>query len=237
MQTWSRVILFAPFHRMATMSALTLHGYWRSTAAYRVRIALNLKGLEYLNQPIHLLNNGGEQHQPGYVSLNPQELVPTLVDGDKVLTQSMAIVEYIDEMHPAPPFLPADPLGRARVRALAQVLACDVHPIGNLRVLQYLEAQYGEQAHKAEWSRHWISKGLGAFEAMVADHPDTGRFCHGDTPGLADLVLIPQLYNAVRWNVPLNVYPTLQRIQGACQALEAFRLAEPEAQVDAPVVG
>ena len=216
------------------MSALTLYGYWRSSAAYRVRIALNLKGLEYRDQPVHLVNNGGEQHRADYQELNPQELVPTLVDGSKVLTQSLAIVEYIDETHPEPPLLPADPLGRARVRALAQILASDVHPIGNLRVLQYLDGHYGDQAHKGEWSKHWIGKGLEAFETMVANHPDTGRFCHGDTPGLADLVLVPQLYNAVRWNMPLDVYPMLQRIQAACQELDAFRRAEPEAQVDAP---
>ncbi|BDU20178.1 maleylacetoacetate isomerase [Dyella sp. GSA-30] len=237
MQTVGRVILFFSSQALALMSALTLYGYWRSSAAYRVRIALNLKGLEYGNRPIHLVNDGGEQHRADYRVLNPQELVPTLVDGDHVLTQSLAIVEYIDETHPEPPLLPADPLGRARVRALAQVIASDVHPIGNLRVLQYLEGQYGDQARKGEWSKHWIAKGLEAFEAMVANHPDTGRFCHGDTPGLADLALIPQLYNAVRWNLPLDVYPTLQRIQAACQELDAFRLAEPEAQGDAPVAG
>jgi maleylacetoacetate isomerase/maleylpyruvate isomerase len=219
---------------MAAMSALTLYGYWRSSAAYRVRIALNLKGLQYRHQPVHLVNNGGEQHQADYCALNPQQLVPTLVDGDITLTQSMAIVEYLDETHPQPPLLPADALGRARVRALAQIVASDVHPIGNLRVLQYLDAQYGEQARKGDWSKYWIGKGLEAFEAMVADHPDTGRFCHGDTPGLADLTLIPQMYNAMRWQMPLDAYPTLQRIQAACQELEAFRHAEPEAQVDAP---
>jgi maleylacetoacetate isomerase len=217
------------------MSRFTLYGYWRSSAAYRVRIALNLKGLEYASRPVHLVNNGGEQHRPDYHALNPQELVPVLLDGDRALTQSLAIVEYLEEMYPAPPLLPADPAGRARVRALAQIVACDIHPIGNLRVLQYLEAQYGADADKRGWSQHWIATGLAAFEAMVAGHPQTGRFCHGDMPGLADLVLIPQLYNAERWNLPLDDYPTLLRIREACNALEAFRLAVPEAQSDAPV--
>lgn len=217
------------------MSRFTLYGYWRSSAAYRVRIALNLKGLEYASRPVHLVNNGGEQHRPDYHALNPQELVPVLLDGDRALTQSLAIVEYLEEIHPAPPLLPADPAGRARVRALAQIVACDIHPIGNLRVLQYLEAQYGDGADKRGWSQHWIAAGLAAFEAMVAGHPQTGRFCHGDMPGLADLTLIPQLYNAERWNLPLDDYPTLLRIREACNALEAFRLAVPEAQSDAPV--
>ncbi|WP_199100577.1 maleylacetoacetate isomerase [Dyella sp. ASV21] len=214
---------------------VVLYGYWRSSAAYRVRIALNLKGLAYESRPVHLVNNGGEQHAPDFKALNPQELVPCLVDGGRVLTQSMAIVEYLEETRPTPALLPADPAGRARVRALAQLVGCDVHPLGNLRVLQYLNAQFGlDDAAKAVWSRHWIGEGLQALESMLAGHVDTGRFCHGDTPTLADACLVPQIYNAVRWKLPLDDYPTIGRIYQACEALEAFQRAAPEAQADAP---
>jgi maleylacetoacetate isomerase len=214
---------------------LVLYGYWRSSAAYRVRIALNLKGLAYETRPVHLVRDGGEQHAPDYRALNPQELVPCLVDRGQVLTQSLAILEYLEETHPAPPLLPADPAGRARARALAQVVACDLHPLGNLRVLQHLVTQFGaDEAAKGVWSRHWINEGLRALEAMLAGHVATGRFCHGDTPGIADACLVPQVYNAVRWKVSLDDYPTIRRINEACQALEAFQLAAPEAQSDAP---
>lgn len=214
---------------------LVLYGYWRSSAAYRVRIALNLKGLAYESRPVHLINNGGEQHAPDFQALNPQELVPCLIDDGRVLTQSMAIVEYLDETRPTPPLLPADPAGRARARALAQAVACDIHPIGNLRVLQHLVTQFGaDDAAKGVWSRHWIGLGLQALETMLAGNVATGRFCHGDTPTLADVCLVPQLYNAIRWKMPLEDYPTIQRIYEACQALEAFQRAAPEAQSDAP---
>ncbi|NII74746.1 maleylacetoacetate isomerase [Dyella sp. SG562] len=214
-----------------------LYGYWRSSAAYRVRIALNLKGLAYDNRPVHLVRDGGEQHQQAYRALNPQELVPCLVDGVQVLTQSMAIMEYLDETHPAPPLLPADAAGRARVRSLAQLLACDVHPLGNLRVLQYLGSEmHVEESMRGSWSRHWIGEGFRALEAILADSPATGRFCHGDQPGLADACLVPQHYNAVRWKLPMEAFPTIRRIVEACQALEAFQRAAPEAQPDAPAV-
>ncbi|HEX7815478.1 maleylacetoacetate isomerase [Dyella sp.] len=218
------------------MSDITLYGYWRSSAAYRVRIALNLKGVGYRDHPVHLIQDGGQQHRPEYHALNPLDVVPTLIHGRDVLTQSMAIIEYIDEIYPDPPLLPVDALGRARVRALAQVIGCDVHPVANLRVLQYLEKQFGDKADKAEWSRHWIVAGLAAFEQLVAGDRRTGRFCHGDTPGIADLVLVPQLYNAVRWGVPLGDYPTLLRIKAACDELEAFARAVPEVQRDAPSI-
>lgn len=212
-----------------------LYGYWRSSAAYRVRIALNLKGLAYETRPVHLVDHGGEQHAPDYQALNPQELVPCLVEQGQVFTQSMAIIEYLDETHPAPPLLPADAAGRARVRALAQVVACDIHPIGNLRVLQYLTGQFGlDDSAKGVWSRHWIGEGLRAMETMLAGNVATGRFCHGDSPTLADACLVPQLYNAIRWKLPLDDYPTIRRIHDACQALEAFQRAAPEAQPDAP---
>ncbi|WP_049621962.1 maleylacetoacetate isomerase [Frateuria defendens] len=211
-----------------------LYDYWRSSAAYRVRIALNLKGLAYESRPVHLLREGGEQHAPAYRALNPQELVPCLCEGGRVLTQSMAIVEYLEETHPAPPLLPADAAGRARVRALAQLIACDVHPLGNLRVLQRLETQFGaDPAARGEWMRHWIAAGLQAFEAHLADGA-AGRYCHGDAPGLADVLLVPQVYNALRWQLPLEDYPRLHGIHAACNELEAFRRAAPERQPDAP---
>jgi maleylacetoacetate isomerase len=216
-------------------SSLMLYGYWRSSAAYRVRIALNLKGLDYENRPVHLVKDGGEQHAPAYAAMNPQQLVPSLRDGERVLTQSLAIMEYLEEIHPEPALLPADARGRARVRALAQLVACDIHPLGNLRVLQYLESGLGaDEAQRGEWSRHWIASGFAAMEAMLVDNVATGRYCHGDTPGMADACLIPQVYNARRWKLPLDDYPTICRIDTACNELEAFRKAAPEMQPDAP---
>lgn len=216
-------------------SDLVLYGYWRSTAAYRVRIALNLKGLAFENRPVHLVRGGGEQHAPAYAALNPLELVPSLRDGERTLTQSLAIMEYLDETRPEPPLLPSDAAGRARVRELAQIVACDIHPIGNLRVLQRLVTQFeAPEGEKVAWSRHWIATGFHALETMLARDAATGRYCHGDTPGLADACLIPQCYNALRWGVPLQDYPTIQRIHAACGELDAFKAAAPEAQPDAP---
>jgi len=214
---------------------LVLYGYWRSSAAYRVRIALNLKGLAYESRPVHLVNNGGEQHGPDYQALNPQELVPCLIDRGQVFTQSMAIMEYLDETRPTPPLLPSDAAGRARVRALSQLVACDVHPLGNLRVLQHIARQFGaDDAAKGVWSRHWIGEGFKALEAMLAGNVATGRFCHGDAPTMADACLVPQVYNAVRWKLPMDDFPTIQRIHEACEELDAFRRAVPETQTDAP---
>jgi maleylacetoacetate isomerase len=217
-------------------SDLVLYSYWRSSAAFRVRIALNLKALHYETRAIHLLREGGEQHSPAYAALNPQELVPTLLDGERVLTQSMAILEYLDETRPQPSLLPADAAGRARVRALAQVVACDIHPIGNLRVLQWIDSQFhADDEQKSVWMRHWVSTGLHALETMLASSKDTGRYCHGDTPGLADACLVPQVYNARRWKVPLGDYPTILRIDATCATLDAFHNAMPEQQPDAQV--
>lgn len=214
--------------------ALQLYTYWRSSAAYRVRVGLNLKGLAHDLLPVHLVRDGGQQHAADYVALNPQHLVPTLRHGEKVLTQSLAILEYLDETFPETPLLPASAQARARVRALAQVVACDIHPINNLRVMQYLERTVEAAAtRREEWTRHWMREGFGALETMLANHPDTGRFCHGDTPGLADCCLVPQLYNAHRFGVDLAPYPTLQRIEQACLALPAFDHARPEHQPDA----
>ena len=220
---------------MAT--GLVLYGYWRSSAAYRVRIALNLKGLDYETRPVHLVRDGGQQHAADYRALNPQEMVPCLLDGDRVITQSLAIIEYLDEMHPEleTALLPVDARGRARVRAMAMAVTCDIHPLGNLRVLQQLEAQFGaDEEQRAAWSRHWIATGFKAIEAMLCDNAATGRYCHGETPSMADACLIPQVYNALRCKLPMDDYPTISRIYRSCNELEAFQLAAPEAQPDAP---
>lgn len=212
---------------------MRLYTYFRSSAAYRVRIALGLKGLAVEAVPVHLLRHGGEQLQASYRAVAPAGLVPALDDGG-VLTQSMAIIEYLDETHPQVPLLPADARGRARVRALAQMVACDIHPIGNLRVLRYLAKTLGvpDQARQA-WSQHWIAEGFAAIEALLAGSPDTGRFCHGDTPTLADCCLVPQVFNARRFGVDLAPYPTIVAIDAACAALEAFAAAHPSNQADA----
>ena len=215
-------------------AALTLYSYWRSSAAYRVRIGLNLKGLDYALVPVHLVRDGGQQHAPGYAALNPQQLVPALRDGERVLTQSLAILEYLEETRPQPPLLPVDAAGRARVRALAQLVACDIHPLNNLRVLQFFDRQWNvPQAERDDWVLYWMREGFAAMETMLAASPDTGRYCHGDMPGLADCCLLPQLYNARRFTLDLAPFPTLRRIEAACQALDAFDRARPENQPDA----
>lgn len=212
--------------------ALTLHGYFRSSAAWRVRIALALKGIPHAQGFRHLRR--GEQSAPDFVAINPQGLVPALeVAGEGVLTQSLAIVEWLDETQPGPKLLPADPWGRARVRALAQIVACDIHPIQNLRVLQYLKRELGQDQPAIDaWARHWIGLGLAAVETRLAE-PASGRFCHGDAPGLADLCLVPQLGNARRFATDLAPYPRILAVEAACLALPAFRAAAPEAQPDA----
>jgi maleylpyruvate isomerase len=214
---------------------LQLYSYFRSSAAYRVRIALELKGLPYSYVPVHLLKDGGAQHAPPYQRLNPTELVPTLVDHDGyALGQSLAIMEYLDETQPEPALLPRDALGRARVRALAQSVACEIHPLNNLRVLQYLERDLGvTEAARSDWYRHWITLGFTALERMLASTPATGRFCHGDSPGLADCCLIPQIANARRFDTSLEAFPTIRRIEAACLALPAFQKAAPQVQPDA----
>jgi len=213
--------------------ALELFSYWRSSAAYRVRIGLNLKGLDCALTPVHLLRDGGQQHAAGYARLNPQELVPTLRHGELLLSQSLAILEYLDEVWPAPPLLPPDPAGRARARALAQLIACDVHPLNNLRVMQYLERSCALEAPQRQaWTLHWMRAGLAALERLLQERPQ-GDYCHGGQPGLADCCLVPQLYNARRFQLDLAPYPTLQRIEQACLALGAFDRARPENQPDA----
>jgi maleylacetoacetate isomerase len=213
--------------------SLVLYTYWRSSAAYRVRIALNLKGLPYEARPVHLLTDGGEHLKPAYCDISPQAQLPTLLDGDRTIRQSMAILEYLDETRPEVPLMPTDPLGRACVRELMQAVGTDIHPLGNLRVLRAIEAEFGaDQAAKAAWSRRWITKGFDGIEALLA-RGQTGRFSHGDTPTLADCCLVPQFYNAVRWGVDLEPYPTIRRVVEACQRMEAFQKAAPEAQPDA----
>lgn len=213
---------------------IVLYTYWRSSAAYRVRIGLELKGLAWEARPVHLVRDGGEQHRDAYRALNPQQQVPTLLHEGHVLTQSLAILEYLDERFPQVPLLPADAAGRARVRALAQLVACDIHPINNLRVMQYQERSLQLPADaRTQWTLHWIAEGFAAMEALLANSRDTGAFCHGDRPCLADICLLPQLYNAHRFGLDLAPYPTLRRIEAACQALDAFDRARPEHQLDA----
>ena len=214
---------------------MKLYTYFRSSAAYRVRIALNLKGLAYDAVPVHLLRDGGEQLAPAYREVNPAGLVPALVDNGIVLTQSLAIMEYLEEVHPMVPLLPQDAVGRARVRALAQTIACDTHPLMNLRVLKHIKGPMGlSEEQKMDWYYHWMGEGMNALEAHLERDGDVGRFCYGDTPTIADCCLVPQYYNAVRWELDLGPYPLIRRVVAACQELEAFRSAAPEMQPDAP---
>ncbi len=214
--------------------ALTLYTYFRSSAAYRVRIALNLKGLKPDHRFIHLLKDGGQQHSETYKSINPQELVPTLIDNGHNIAQSLAIIEYLDESHPEPPLLPKDALGRARARQLACAVACDIHPVNNLRVLQYLKRNFAAgEDQRTEWQRHWIALGFAAIESLLAHAPETGVYCHGNAPTLADICLIPQMANARRVNLDLAPYPTLTRIEAVALAHPAFAAAQPQEQLDA----
>lgn len=210
---------------------LKLHGYFRSSAAFRVRIALNLKRLPYEQAFVHLRKN--EQRAPGYLAKNPQGLVPLLEDGDTRFVQSLAIIEYLDEIHPSPKFLPEGPEDRARVRALAQLIAADIHPLDNLRVLRYLAKPLGHDEKTVEaWFNHWIRLGFEAIEPMLRDRR-TGDFCHGDAPGLADICLVPQMFNARRYpSFDMTPFPTIVRVFGNCMRLDAFKRAAPDRQPD-----
>ncbi|MHB8406389.1 MAG: maleylacetoacetate isomerase [Gammaproteobacteria bacterium] len=213
---------------------MELYTYFRSSAAYRVRIALNLKGLKADYRYVHLVKDGGQQHKPEYLALNPQGLVPALVDHGQVLTQSLAIIEYLEETHPQPPLLPKDAPGRARVRALAQVVACDIHPLNNSRLLKYLEHElHADETARNIWYRYWVVEGFTALEKLLAGNSRTGKFCHGDQPTLADICLVPQVFNAKRFETDLAPFPTIRRIHDHCLTLKAFTDAAPEQQADA----
>jgi len=213
---------------------MKLYTFFRSSASYRVRIALNLKGLKYEQAPIHLRRGGGEQLSAAYKTINPQALVPALEDDGKVLTQSLAIIEYLEERYPQPPLLPRDPADKALVRSMALIIACEIHPIQNLRVLQYVKKGYNQSDEQVNrWAQHWINLGLAALEQMIVAQPRRGKFCFGDTPTLADICLVPQLGNARRYGGDLSPYPAIIEIEKNCMALPAFVDAAPEKQPDA----
>jgi maleylacetoacetate isomerase len=210
---------------------MKLYSYFRSSAAYRVRIALNLKGIAYETVSVHLVKDGGHNRRPEYRAVNPQMRVPALVtDTGEVLIQSLAIIDYLDETHPDPPFLPKDPIARARARALADIVACDIHPLNNTSPLRYLKRQlHQEQGAIDAWYHHWVTEGFEALEALVAPSP----YCCGGALTIADILLVPQVYNARRLKVPLDAFPKIVAIEAACLALPAFERARPENQPDA----
>jgi maleylacetoacetate isomerase len=208
-----------------------LYSYYRSSAAFRVRIALNLKGLAYETQAIHLIKDGGHNRRPEYRAVNPQMRVPALVTpGGEVLIQSLAIIEYLDETHPQPPLLPQDPIARAKVRALSELIACDIHPLNNTSSLRYLKNKLGqEQSAIDTWYHHWVLEGFEALEQLI----EAGPYCCGDAVTIADVCLVPQLYNARRLKVPLDKFPKILSVDAACLRLAAFDRARPENQPDA----
>ena len=211
---------------------MQLYNYFRSSASYRVRIALALKGLTYDYVPIHLVRN--EQLNEPFSQLSAARLVPLLKHDDRILVQSMAIIEYLDETHPQPPLLPGDALARARIRALAQDIACEIHPLNNLRVLRYLvQDMKVSEDDKNRWYRHWTESGLEVVERQLSTQPETGRYCHGDTPTLADCVLVPQIHNAQRLKCRLDHLPSVMRVFDACMQLDAFAKTQPSACPDA----
>ena len=211
---------------------MKLYTYFRSSAAFRVRIAMNLKGLAYEPAFVHLPK--GEHRAPAYGSLNAQALLPTLEDAAQRLTQSLAILEYLEETHPAVPLLPQDAPGRARVRSLALLIACEIHPLNNLRVLQHLKRVLGQNEEQINaWYRHWIADGLTKFEADLAAGGMSGKFCHGDSPTIADCCLVPQIFNAQRYQCDTAPYPATMRIFADCMKLEVFDRAQPSKQPDA----
>ncbi len=213
---------------------MRLYTYWRSSAAYRVRIALNLKGLAAEQVATHLLRGGGAHREPDYLALNPQGLVPALEHDGRIIGQSLAIIEYLDEIHPEPPLLPREPGERAVVRSMALAVACDIHPLNNLRVLNYLKGPLGQDAEAVDrWYAHWIAEGLSGLEAMASRSSGDGRHAYGVAVTLADVMLVPQVYNARRFGCDLSPYPTLTGICAHLETLQAFAAARPEAQADA----
>jgi len=211
-----------------------LYSYWRSSAAFRVRIALNIKGVDYEVLPVHLNKNGGEQLSEAYASKNPNRLVPLFDDGKNSLNQSLAIIEYLDEIAPQPALLPSSPIDRAWVRSLAMDIAIDIHPISNLRVLRYLIKQVGASNEvKDAWYQHWIKLGLASVEKQLCNDPRLGRFAFGDQPGLIDICLVPQIFNALSTKMDMSPYPTLMKIFHECMNLPAFIDASWEKQIDA----
>ena len=217
-----------------TKSEFALYGYFRSSAAFRARIALNLKGIKPELRFIHLLRDGGAQHSAEYKAINPQELIPALAHDGHLITQSMAIIEYLDEIVPEPPLLPKDAYGRARAREIAYVVGCDIHPVNNLRVGLFTKDKYGASDDDvARWHRHWIRIGFDALEKMLSGSPCTGAYCHGDTPTIADILLIPQCANARRVKLELDPWPTIARIEAHALTHPAFDAALPKNQPDA----
>ena len=213
---------------------MKLYTYSNSSAAFRVRIAMNLKGITPEFAFVSLIKDGGEQHKPEYRAVNPQELVPTLYVNGRLIGQSLAIVEYLDETHPTPPLLPSYPLAKARVRQIAYAIACDMHPVNNLSVRQYLKSGMKHSDEEiGVWYEHFIHRGFKPIEALLANSRETGRFCQGDEVTLADICLVPQVYNARRYKISLDAYPTIVRIDAAARALPAFANAVPEKQPDA----
>lgn len=211
---------------------MKLYGYWRSSASYRVRIALNLKGLTYEYEPVHLVKDGGQQHSEAYRKLNPARLVPTFIDGDLRLNQSLAIIEYLEECYPDTPLLPSAPADKAKARALAYDLACELQPVTNLRVLQYLTGELNcSDEQRSAWIANWVEKSFTAFEQRLTEY--AGDYCYGNSVTLADICLIPQVYNAQRFNLDLTSYPTLMAVHERLQALDAVQQARPENQADA----
>lgn len=217
---------------MSRASAYVLHEFFRSSASFRVRAALRLKGIDYEHRSYKL--RAREQQTDAYRAMNPQALVPTLETPQGPLSQSLAIIEWLDEAHPEPPLLPADAWGRARVRSLAYMVAMEIHPLNNLRVLQYIGEEHGQDdAGVARWFRHWVEETFPGLETRLADEPQTGHYCHGDTPGLADLCLFAQVVNNRRFDIPLDGYPTIDRIAKALSTLPAFEHSLPANQPDA----
>ncbi|MBA2711251.1 MAG: maleylacetoacetate isomerase [Tatlockia sp.] len=210
---------------------MKLYDYYRSTASYRVRIALNVKNISYEKFSVHLVNNGGEHHHPDYLALNPQGLVPTLSENGHVISQSLAIIEYLDELNPSPPLLPHTPIGKAQVRSLALLIAADIHPLNNLRVLNRLRSEFdaNEEQIKA-WYHHWLKEGFDAFENRLKGSSHQNKVCYGSEVSMADICLIPQVYNANRFEFPMENYPLINEINRYCLTLKPFQNASPEAE-------